>query len=147
MSGLLPSHGMQGGQQQNRYSAFMKDIVQTDSAPAAIGPYSQAVSFGNLVMTSGQIPLTPAGDLVADGITEQTEQVIANLKAVLAAAGTDLARVVKTTVFLADMNEFAAMNAVYEKHFPAPYPARSTVQVARLPRDVRVEIEVIAERH
>ena len=125
----------------------MKDIVQTDSAPAAIGPYSQAVTFGNLVVTSGQIPLTAGGELVAGGIAEQTEQVIQNLKAVLAAAGTDLDRVVKTTVFLADMNEFAAMNAVYEQHFAAPYPARSTVQVARLPRDVRVEIEVLAERH
>ena len=125
----------------------MKDIVQTDSAPAAIGPYSQAVTFGNLVVTSGQIPLTAGGELVAGGIAEQTEQVIQNLRAVLAAAGTDLDRVVKTTVFLADMNEFAAMNAVYEQHFAAPYPARSTVQVARLPRDVRVEIEVLAERH
>ncbi|WP_189100993.1 RidA family protein [Deinococcus knuensis] len=125
----------------------MKDIIQTPDAPAAIGPYSQAVTFGNLVITSGQIPLTPAGELVDGGITEQTEQVIANLKAVLAAAGTDLDRVVKTTVFLADMNEFAAMNAVYESHFCAPYPARSTVQVARLPRDVRVEIEVMAELH
>ena len=125
----------------------MKDIVQTESAPAAIGPYSQAVTFGNLVITSGQIPLTAQGDLVAGGIAEQTEQVIQNLKAVLAAAGTNLDRVVKTTVFLADMNEFAAMNAVYEQHFAAPYPARSTVQVARLPRDVRVEIEVLAERH
>lgn len=125
----------------------MKDIVQTDRAPAAIGPYSQAVTFGNLVVTSGQIPLTAQGELVAGGIAEQTEQVIQNLRAVLAAAGTDLDRVVKTTVFLADMNEFAAMNAVYEQHFTAPYPARSTVQVARLPRDVRVEIEVLAERH
>ncbi|MFC4426592.1 RidA family protein [Deinococcus navajonensis] len=125
----------------------MKDSVQTPYAPAAIGPYSQAVTFGNLVITSGQIPLTPAGELVDGGIEAQTEQVMANLRAVLEAAGTDLARVVKTTVFLADMNEFAAMNAVYERHFPAPYPARSTVQVARLPRDVRVEIEVIAERH
>lgn len=125
----------------------MKDIVQTDRAPAAIGPYSQAVTFGNLVVTSGQIPLTAQGELVAGGIAEQTEQVIQNLRAVLAAAGTDLDRVVKTTVFLADMNEFAAMNAVYETHFTAPYPARSTVQVARLPRDVRVEIEVLAERH
>ena len=123
----------------------MKDIIQTPDAPAAIGPYSQATVFGNLVVTSGQIPLTPDGTLVEGGITEQTEQVIANLKAVLAAAGTDLARVVKTTVFLADMNEFAAMNAVYEQHFTAPYPARSTVQVARLPRDVRVEIEVIVD--
>lgn len=125
----------------------MKDIVQTPDAPAAIGPYSQTVTFGNFVVTSGQIPLTAAGELVAGGIAEQTEQVFANLKAVLAAAGTDLDRVVKTTVFLADMNEFAAMNAVYETHFTAPYPARSTVQVARLPRDVRVEIEVLAERH
>lgn len=125
----------------------MKDIVETADAPAAIGPYSQAVTFGNLVITSGQIPLSAQGELVSGGIAEQTEQVIQNLRAVLAAAGTDLDRVVKTTVFLADMNEFAAMNAVYEQHFAAPYPARSTVQVARLPRDVRVEIEVIAERH
>ena len=125
----------------------VKEIIQTPDAPAAIGPYSQAVTFGNLVITSGQIPLTPAGELVAGSVTEQTEQVIANLRAVLAAAGTDLDRVVKTTVFLADMNEFAAMNAVYESHFRAPYPARSTVQVARLPRDVRVEIEVMAELH
>ena len=123
----------------------MKEIVQTGDAPAAIGPYSQAVRSGPWVITSGQIPLTPAGELVEGGVTEQTEQVIANLRAVLAAAGSDLSRVIKSTVFLADMNEFAAMNAVYERHFPAPYPARSTVQVARLPRDVRVEIEVIAE--
>lgn len=121
------------------------NIIDTPEAPAAIGPYSQAVRFGTLLVTSGQIPLTPAGELVATDIVEQTEQVFANLKAVLAAAGADLSRVVKTTVFLADMNEFAAMNAVYEKHFSAPYPARSTVQVARLPRDVRVEIEVLAD--
>ncbi len=125
----------------------MKDIVQTADAPAAIGPYSQAVVFGNLVVTSGQIPLTPDGQLVAQDITAQTEQVMQNLRAVLRAAGTDMDRVVKTTVFLADMNEFADMNAVYERHFPAPAPARSTVQVARLPRDVRVEIEVLAELH
>lgn len=125
----------------------MKEIVQTADAPAAIGPYSQAAVFGNLVITSGQIPLDAKGELVSGGIAEQTEQVLQNLRAVLAAAGTDLERVVKTTVFLADMNEFAAMNAVYEQHFQAPYPARSTVQVARLPRDVRVEIEVLAERH
>ncbi|GGM03326.1 RidA family protein [Deinococcus aerophilus] len=125
----------------------MKEIVQTPDAPTAIGPYSQAVIFGNLVVTSGQIPLTASGELVGGGITEQTEQVLHNLQAVLQAAGTDLDRVVKTTVFLADMNEFAAMNAVYERFFPAPSPARSTVQVARLPRDVRVEIEVLAERH
>jgi len=125
----------------------MKDIVETPEAPAAIGPYSQAVTFGNLVMTSGQIPLTPGGTLVEGGIEAQTRQVLDNLVAVLRAAGTDLGRVVKTTVFLADMNEFSAMNAVYAEYFQAPYPARSTVQVARLPRDVRVEIELIAERH
>ncbi|MPY67582.1 RidA family protein [Deinococcus sp. SDU3-2] len=125
----------------------MKDIVETAAAPAAIGPYSQATTFGNLVITSGQIPLTPDGTLVEGGIEAQTRQVLDNLVAVLAAAGTDLGRVVKTTVFLADMNEFAAMNAVYAEYFQTPYPARSTVQVARLPRDVRVEIEVIAERH
>ncbi|MFC5847171.1 RidA family protein [Deinococcus petrolearius] len=125
----------------------MKEIVQTPDAPAAIGPYSQAVRFGNLVVTSGQIPLTAGGDLVEGGVEAQTRQVIANLRAVLQAAGTDLDRVVKTTVFLADMNEFSIMNGVYEQEFAAPYPARSTVQVARLPRDVRVEIEVLAELH
>ncbi|MEF2280283.1 RidA family protein [Deinococcus sp. YIM 134068] len=123
----------------------MKDIVETTGAPAAIGPYSQAARFGTLVVTSGQIPLRPDGTLVEGNIEAQTRQVIENLVAVLAAAGTDLAHVVKTTVFLADMNEFAAMNAVYAEYFEAPYPARSTVQVARLPRDVRVEIEVLAE--
>jgi 2-iminobutanoate/2-iminopropanoate deaminase len=125
----------------------MKEIVQTPDAPAAIGPYSQAVRFGNLVVTSGQIPLTASGDLVEGGVEAQTRQVIENLRAVLQAAGTDLDRVVKTTVFLADMNEFSVMNGVYEQEFSAPYPARSTVQVARLPRDVRVEIEVLAELH
>ena len=123
----------------------MKDIVETTGAPAAIGPYSQAARFGTLVVTSGQIPLRPDGTLVEGNIEAQTRQVIENLVAVLAAAGTDLAHVVKTTVFLTDMNEFAAMNAVYAEYFEAPYPARSTVQVARLPRDVRVEIEVLAE--
>ncbi|GAA5533423.1 RidA family protein [Deinococcus aluminii] len=125
----------------------MKDSVTTPDAPAAIGPYSQATTFGNLVVTSGQIPLRPDGTLVEGGIEAQTRQVLDNLVAVLGAAGTDLERVVKTTVFLADMNEFAAMNAVYAEYFQPPYPARSTVQVARLPRDVRVEIEVMAERH
>ncbi|WP_102127761.1 RidA family protein [Deinococcus planocerae] len=124
----------------------MKDIVETAGAPAAIGPYSQATVLGTLVFTSGQIPLRPDGTLVEGGVEVQTRQVLDNLRAVLAAAGTDLARVVKTTVFLADMNEFSTMNAVYAEYFDAPYPARSTVQVARLPRDVRVEIEVVAER-
>ena len=124
----------------------MKDIIQTPDAPAAIGPYSQAVTFGNLVITSGQIPLTPAGELVDSGITEQTEQVIANLRAVLEAAGTDLDRVDKTTVFLADMNEFAAMNKVYGEYFKTGAPARATVEVARLPRDVKIEISAIVGR-
>lgn len=119
-------------------------IIQTDAAPQAIGPYSQAVAFGNLLFTSGQIPLTPTGDFVDGTIEEQTNQVLANLKAVLEAAGASLANVVKSTVFLADMNEFAAFNKIYELHFGGHRPARSTVQVARLPRDARVEIEVVA---
>ena len=123
----------------------MKTIVSTANAPAAIGPYSQAVRFGTLLITSGQIPLNPAGDLVEGGITEQTRQVLENVSAVLAEAGAGFAHVVKTTVFLSDMNNFAAMNAVYAKFFESPYPARSTVQVARLPRDVLVEIEVLAQ--
>ena len=141
MNILPPS---EGGRRRG-ITGTMKESVQTDQAAPAIGPYSQAVRFGNIVITSGQIPLNAQGELVEGGIAEQTEQVIANLRAVLAEAGTDLEHVVKSTVFLADMNEFASMNAVYDQHFAAPYPARSTVQVARLPRDVRVEIEVIAE--
>lgn len=119
-------------------------IVGTDAAPRAIGPYSQAVAFGGLLFTSGQIPLTPAGDFVNGGIEEQTEQVLTNLQAVIEAAGATLSDVIKTTVFLADMNEFAAFNAVYEKRFGPHRPARSTVQVARLPRDSKVEIEAVA---
>jgi 2-iminobutanoate/2-iminopropanoate deaminase len=121
-----------------------RTIVATADAPRAIGPYSQAVAVGDLVFCSGQIPLTPAGELVEGGITEQTRQVLANLQALLAAVGSSLERVVKTTVFLADMNEFAAMNQVYAEFFTTEQPARSTVQVARLPRDVRVEIEAVA---
>ena len=122
----------------------VKQTVSTDQAPAAIGPYSQAVKFGDLLVTSGQIPLTPAGELVAGGIREQTRQVLDNLSAVLGAAGSRFEAVVKTTVFLRDMDDFAEMNAVYSEYFQSPYPARSTVQVARLPRDVMVEIEVLA---
>ncbi|GAA4008437.1 RidA family protein [Deinococcus rubellus] len=122
-----------------------KTVIATAEAPAAIGPYSQAVRFGNLMITSGQIPLTPGGDLVAGGITEQTRQVLDNLAALLRAAGSDFAGVVKTTVFLSDMNHFAEMNTVYAEYFVQPYPARSTVQVARLPRDVLVEIEVMVQ--
>ncbi len=121
------------------------ETVSTENAPGAIGPYSQAVKTGNLVFCSGQIPIDPAtGNFVSDDVAEQTEQVLKNLSAVLGAAGTDLNKVVKTTVFLADMNDFAAMNEVYAKFFDANKPARATVQAARLPRDARVEIECIA---
>ena len=126
-----------------------KTIIQTSSAPPPIGPYSQAVAIGNLVFTAGQIPLDPAtGQVVPGDIKAQTERVLENIKAILAAAGSSLERVVKTTVFIKDMNEFAAMNEVYGQFFQdkATAPARSTVEVARLPKDVRVEIEVIAEK-
>lgn len=119
--------------------------VTTPHAPGAIGPYSQAIRAGDFVFLSGQIPLDPGtGQLVAGGIVEQTHQVLKNLGAVLEAAGASYARVVKTTVYLADMGEFAAMNEIYGTYFSAPAPARATVQAARLPRDVRVEIDVVA---
>ena len=120
-------------------------IVKTEGAPQAIGPYSQAVVAGGFVYASGQIPIDPAtGQFVEGGVREQTAQVLRNLSQVLEAAGSDLARVVKTTVFLADMNDFAAMNEVYATFFAEGPPARSTVQAARLPRDARVEIDVVA---
>lgn len=123
-----------------------RTVVATANAPQAIGPYSQAITLDNLVFCSGQIPLTPAGTLAEGDITAQTRQVLTNLQAVLQAAGSSLGNVLKTTVFLADMNEFAAMNAVYAEFFAGEPPARSTMQVSRLPRDVRVEIEAIAVR-
>jgi 2-iminobutanoate/2-iminopropanoate deaminase len=119
------------------------DIVKTEQAPQAIGPYSQAIIVDKWLFSSGQIPLTPSGELVQGDIEAQTEQVFRNLKAVLSAAGASLADVVKTTVFVQDLNDFARLNAVYERSFGEHKPARSTVQVARLPRDVLVEIEVI----
>ena len=123
----------------------MRERIQTDSAPAAIGPYSQAIKANGFVFASGQIPIDPqTGEFVAGGIAEQTEQVLKNVTAVLEAAGSSLGQVVKTTVFLADMKEFSAMNEVYTRFFPAPPPARSTVAAAGLPRDARVEIEVVA---
>ena len=123
----------------------MKQIIATDRAPRAIGPYSQAVRAGNLVFASGQIPIDPAtGEFVAGGVAEQTDQVLRNLTSVFAAAGVELNQIVKTTVFLADMEDFAAMNEVYGRFFGAQPPARATVQAARLPRDARVEIEAIA---
>jgi 2-iminobutanoate/2-iminopropanoate deaminase len=123
-----------------------RNVVATADAPQAIGPYSQAITIDKLVFCSGQIPLTPTGTIVAGDISDQTRQVLTNLKAVLEASGSSLAQVLKTTVFLADMSDFTAMNAVYAEFFTAEPPARSTVQVARLPRDVRVEIEAIALR-
>jgi 2-iminobutanoate/2-iminopropanoate deaminase len=123
----------------------VKEIIQTEHAPNAIGPYSQAVKANGLVFASGQIPIDPqTGQFVAGGIVEQTEQVLKNLGAVLEAAGSGLDRIVKTTVFLADMQEFAAMNEVYGRFFKETPPARATVEAARLPRDARVEIEAIA---
>lgn len=123
----------------------MRHAISSTDAPKAIGPYSQAIRAGNLLFLSGQIPLDPSSGNIVDGdITAQTERVMQNMAAVLKAAGADFGNIVRTTVFLADMNEFAAMNAVYGKYMTDPPPARSTVQVSRLPKDVRVEIDVIA---
>ncbi|AZN38899.1 RidA family protein [Paenibacillus albus] len=118
-------------------------MIATDKAPAAIGPYSQAMKLGNLLFTSGQIPLTAEGVLVEGGIEEQAHQVFRNLEAVLAEAGAVFADVVKATVFIKDMNQFAALNGIYASYFGDHKPARSTVEVARLPKDVLVEIELI----
>jgi 2-iminobutanoate/2-iminopropanoate deaminase len=121
------------------------EVISTDDAPQAIGPYSQAVRIGGLVFTSGQIAIDPGtGELIQGGVEEQTRRVLENLKGVLEAAGCYLENVVKTTVYLADMKDFSAMNAVYEEIFGSSKPARSTVEVSRLPKDVRVEIDVIA---
>ncbi len=127
----------------------MKDVIHSDAAPKAIGPYSQAVVTrpGELIFTSGQIPLHPqTGVLVEGDITVQTQQVMANLAAVLLAAGADFSDVVKSTIFLTDLGDFLKVNAVYEAHFPSSPPARSTVQVAALPRGAKVEIEMVAVR-
>lgn len=123
----------------------MKEIIATTNAPGAIGPYSQAVKAGSLLFVSGQLPLNPATGTMPEDVAEQTKQSLTNAKAIVEAAGGTMADVVKTTVFLADMNDFAAMNAVYATFFPeGACPARSAVQVARLPKDAKVEIEVIA---
>lgn len=126
----------------------MKNIIATTQAPGAIGPYSQGCTVGDLVYTSGQVPIDPAtGAFVPGGITEQTRQSLTNVKAILEAAGTTMDNVLKTTVFLSDMNDFAAMNAVYAEFFTeGSFPARSAVQVARLPKDALVEIEAIATK-
>ena len=120
------------------------EFVATDKAAAAIGPYSQGVIAGNMFYSSGQIPLTPEGNMVEGAIGEQAHQVFDNLQAVLAEAGSSLGQVVKTTVFIKDMNDFAELNEVYASYFGSHKPARSTVEVARLPKDAKVEIEVIA---
>jgi 2-iminobutanoate/2-iminopropanoate deaminase len=127
-----------------------RSVIATSQAPAAIGPYSQGVCVGSLIFTAGQIPIDPATQqVVASGIAEQTTRVLENLKAILEAAGSDLGKTVKTTVFLKDFNDFAAMNEVYGAYFSSQgsaLPARTTVEVSRLPKDVLVEIELLAER-
>ena len=123
----------------------MKKVIKTTNAPAAIGPYNQAIQVGNLVYTSGQIPIDPAtGNFVEGGIKEQTRQSLLNVKAILEEAGLTMSDVIKTTVFMADMNDFSDMNAVYSEFFPEPYPARSAVAVKTLPKGALVEIEVVA---
>ena len=123
----------------------MKKVIKTTKAPAAIGPYNQAIQVGNLVYTSGQIPIDPVtGNFVEGGIKEQTRQSLLNVKAILEEAGLTMSDVIKTTVFMADMNDFSDMNAVYSEFFPEPYPARSAVAVKTLPKGALVEIEVVA---
>lgn len=140
---VLPAVG--ASQEKIKRSPSMKQEVKTDKAPKAIGPYSQAIMAGGFVFASGQIPIIPAsGELSTGTVEEQTRQVLQNLTAVLEAAGCSLADVVKATVYLQDMNDFSKMNAVYGEFFKPPYPARAAFQAARLPRDVKVEIEAIA---
>jgi 2-iminobutanoate/2-iminopropanoate deaminase len=123
-----------------------KQKIQTPNAPAAIGPYSQAIKAGDLLFVSGQIPLDAVtGELIRSGVADETKKVLDNLKAIIEAAGGGLGDVVKTTIFLKDMNNFGVVNEVYGTYFPQPFPARATVEVARLPRDVNVEIEAVAK--
>ena len=119
-------------------------VISTDKAPAAIGPYSQARVVGNLIFASGQIPIIPATGALAEGLEAQAEQVFTNIAHLLEAAGSDMGHVVKTTVFIKNMDDFSAINAIYARHFLEPFPARSCVEVARLPKDVLLECEVIA---
>jgi len=123
----------------------MREVISTKNAPGAIGPYSQAIKTDSFIFASGQIPLIPeTGQIVEGGIAEQTHRVFQNITAILAAAGSSMEQVVKTTVFLKDFNDFAAMNEIYASYFPNNPPARSTVEAARLPKDVKIEVEVIA---
>lgn len=122
---------------------MIKNIIHTENAPAAIGPYSQAIDLGEMIFTSGQIPVAPDGS-VSEDISEQTRQALLNLKAVVEAGGSSFEKVIKTTVFITDMAQFGAINAVYSEFFTEPYPARSCVQVAALPKGVSIEIEAVA---
>lgn len=124
----------------------MKKVIATDQAPAAIGPYSQAIEVGNLVFTSGVIPVNPATGEIPEGSVAQAEQAFTNLKNLVEASGTTMDKVIKTVVFIKEMNDFGAINEVYAKFFPEPYPARSCVEVARLPKDVMLEVEAIVEK-
>ena len=123
----------------------MKKVIRTDKAPAAIGPYSQAIEVNGMVYTSGVIPVVPENGEIPEGSKAQARQAFLNLQNLLQGAGTDMAHVVKTTVFIKEMNDFGAINEVYQEFFPEPYPARSCVEVARLPKDVMLEVEAIAE--
>lgn len=124
----------------------MKNVIATDKAPAAIGPYSQAIEVNGMVYTSGIIPVDPATGAIPEGSVAQAEQAFTNMKNLLAAAGTSAENVIKTTVFIKEMNDFGAINEVYAKYFSEPYPSRSCVEVARLPKDVMLEIEAIATK-
>lgn len=122
----------------------MKIVISTDQAPAAIGPYSQAIEIGNLIFTSGMIPINPAtGELVTGSVEAQAEQAFSNLKHLIEASGSSMDKVIKTVVFIQNMEDFGKINEIYAKYFPEPYPARSCVEVARLPKDVALEVEAI----
>ncbi len=143
--GLIPAFFKQALARAKQGRINMKKAINTPKAPKAIGPYSQAIMANGFIFVSGQIPIDPEkGEIVGTTVEEQAHQVLKNIKAILEEAGSSLAEVVKATVYLADMNDFARMNAVYAQYFPEPYPARAAFQVARLPRDVKIEIEVIA---
>lgn len=126
----------------------MANVISTDKAPAAIGPYSQAIEVNGMIYTSGMIPIDPStGELVTGSVEAQAEQAISNLEALLAASGSSIEKTVKTVVFISNMDDFGKINEVYAKHFKEPYPARSCVQVARLPKDVAIEIEAVAVKN
>lgn len=126
----------------------MTNVISTDKAPAAIGPYSQAIEVNGMIYTSGMIPIDPStGELVTGSVEAQAEQAISNLEALLAASGSSIEKAVKTVVFISNMDDFGKINEVYAKHFKEPYPARSCVQVARLPKDVAIEIEAVAVKN